>query len=190
MEGPPAALAPAAAPQAGPPPHPAVEPAPKQPEPAASSASSSLPERIANWDPDLTGDPGRPAPIQPPPIDLDPARGFVPVAQSRPSAPQHTAPAAIAPPVDRPSPASVQPAPAAPVAPAPPVPTLAEAFSALLSAEQGHSLAPSSAAPTDAVVEDIVRRVILRMGDRAVRATVTEVAERLVREEIERIKSA
>jgi CheY-like chemotaxis protein len=191
MEGPPAALAPAAAPQAGPPPHPAVEPAqPMQHQPPASPASSSLPEGIANWDPDLTGDPGRPAPIQPPPIDLDPARGFVPVAQSRPSAPQHTAPAAIAPPVDRPSPASVQPAPAAPVAPAPPVPTLAEAFSALLSAEQGHSLAPSSAAPTDAVVEDIVRRVILRMGDRAVRATVTEVAERLVREEIERIKSA
>ena len=40
------------------------------------------------------------------------------------------------------------------------------------------------------VVEDIVTRVIQRMGDRAVRETVTDIAERLVREEIERIKSA
>jgi hypothetical protein len=72
-----------------------------------------------------------------------------------------------------------------------PAPSLAEAFSALLSAEHGRALSPSGIGPaSDDVVEDIVRRVILRMGDRAVRETVTEVAERLVREEIARIKSA
>jgi hypothetical protein len=61
----------------------------------------------------------------------------------------------------------------------------------LLSAEQGRSFAPSGVTPlSDAVVEDVVRRVIQRMGDQAVRDTVLDVAERLVRQEIERIKGA
>ena len=71
------------------------------------------------------------------------------------------------------------------------MPSLAEAFAALLSAEQGHRIAPSApAAPivTDQMVDEIVRRVIARMGDQAVRETVLDVAERLVREEIARIK--
>ena len=38
------------------------------------------------------------------------------------------------------------------------------------------------------MIEDIVGRVIARLGDSVVRQTVTEVAERLVRQEIERIK--
>jgi hypothetical protein len=37
-------------------------------------------------------------------------------------------------------------------------------------------------------MDEIVRRVIARMGDQAVRDTVVDVAERLVREEIDRIK--
>ena len=41
---------------------------------------------------------------------------------------------------------------------------------------------------TDQMVDEIVRRVIARMGDQAVRETVLDVAERLVREEISRIK--
>jgi hypothetical protein len=78
---------------------------------------------------------------------------------------------------------------------APPVPSLAEAFATLLSAEQGQRFAPSGmAAPaplvTDEMVDEIVRRVIARMGDQAVRETVVDVAERLVREEIARIKGA
>jgi hypothetical protein len=40
------------------------------------------------------------------------------------------------------------------------------------------------------VVEDIVRRVMSRMSDQVVRETVVDVAERLVREEIARIKGA
>jgi hypothetical protein len=158
-----------------------------------------VPEGIAQWDPDLTGDPGKPAPIEPPPIQLDPARGFVPAQAAAPAPVAAPAPqAAVAQPVPpaneksrRPPAPQVEPAPPAAVAVAPPLPTLAEAFAALLSAEQGRSLTAAAAVqPTDELVEDIVQRVILRMADRAVRDTVTDVAERLVREEIARIKSA
>jgi CheY-like chemotaxis protein len=90
--------------------------------------------------------------------------------------------------VSRPAPA---PGPAAP--PSTPVaepPPLADAFAALLAAEQRVApAAPAAPAITEEVVEDIVRRVIARMTDDAVRATVLDVAERLVREEIERIKN-
>jgi hypothetical protein len=77
-------------------------------------------------------------------------------------------------------------------------PALADAFVALLAAEQKVgpvpvSLAPlPAAAPTPSVdeslLEDIVRRVVARMTEDSVRSTVLDVAERLVREEIERIK--
>ena len=47
---------------------------------------------------------------------------------------------------------------------------------------------------TDDLIEQITRRVLERLSDRVVRDTVSEivsaVAERLVREEIERIKGA
>jgi hypothetical protein len=71
------------------------------------------------------------------------------------------------------------------------MPTLAEAFATLLSAEQSRAIAPSAlGAPSmsDDVVDEIVHRVIARLGDRVVRETVLDVAERMVREEIERIK--
>ncbi len=89
-------------------------------------------------------------------------------------------------------------------------PLLAGAFSALLAAEQSGAApeafaewlpeesepmpAPAPAAMvTDATIELIVQRVIERLSDRVVRDTVTAIAsttaERLVREEIERIKS-
>lgn len=72
-------------------------------------------------------------------------------------------------------------------------PHLANAFAALLAAEQGEvvpqpggALAPPQL--SEDAIEDIVRRVIARMADDAVRRTVLETAERLVREEIDRIK--
>jgi CheY-like chemotaxis protein len=92
------------------------------------------------------------------------------------------------------------PAPAAneftPVAPEAQTPALADAFAALLAAEQkvGAAMPPaaSSTSPAPALddhaIDDIVGRVLSRMTDAAVRATVLEVAERLVREEIDRIK--
>jgi CheY-like chemotaxis protein len=85
-----------------------------------------------------------------------------------------------------------------------PLPPLADAFAALLAAEQHES--PSPAAPlwpasrqpapaiTDDAIEQIVRRVLARLSDQVVRETVADIvstiAERLVREEIERIKGA
>jgi CheY-like chemotaxis protein len=110
------------------------------------------------------------------------------------------------------------PAPVIPVpAPRPTLPPLADAFAALLAAEQSGSAAvtapqwpasttppaPSLAPPappepaarlviTDDLIEAVTRRVLERLSDQVVRETVAEIvsatAERLVREEIERIK--
>jgi CheY-like chemotaxis protein len=73
-------------------------------------------------------------------------------------------------------------------------PHLANAFAALLAAEEGDGPASLDAlgvpapAVSEQMIEDIVRRVIARMGDDVVRQAVLEVAERLVRQEIDRIK--
>jgi DNA-binding response OmpR family regulator len=69
--------------------------------------------------------------------------------------------------------------------------SLASAFSALLAAEQSQPAANATAAPqvSDAAVEAVVRRVLTRMTDQAVRQIVSDTAERLVREEIDKIKS-
>jgi CheY-like chemotaxis protein len=81
-------------------------------------------------------------------------------------------------------------------------PTLVDAFAALLAVEQGEPGATVPAWPdtpaapagdTDALVEAVTQRVLARMTDATVREVVTarvlEVAERVVREEIERIKA-
>ena len=92
------------------------------------------------------------------------------------------------------------PSAAAGSAPVPPpvsgFPRLADAFAALLAAEQASPPAaaaptwpsPASAPVTQEVIEDAARRVLQEMSQNAVRDIVTEVAERLVREEIERIR--
>lgn len=71
-------------------------------------------------------------------------------------------------------------------------PTLSEAFAALLAAEQGKA-APPIPAPgvviDEQTIDRIAQRVLERMGDRDIRATVLDVAERLVADEIARIKS-
>jgi CheY-like chemotaxis protein len=79
-------------------------------------------------------------------------------------------------------------------APPPQKVSLVSAFSALLAAEQStmpaHGHAAAAAAPiTEATVEDAVRRVLVRMTDDLVRRLVLETAERLIKEEIEKIKS-
>jgi len=246
LDGPPGAASPPLHPPAAAPPIEFSQPAPSQappqqqaptpyqapvPQQPPAAAASPL-DDLAGWDPDLTGDPKRPAPIERRPIEPEPARQQAPVSApppppapppaapayvappaaasvappaapayvAPPAAPAHVAPpaapASVAPP---PAPARVAPPPSAPATVAPPVapgqavpvPSLAEAFATLLSAEQGHRIAPSGmGAPivTDQMVDEIVRRVIARIGDQAVRETVLDVAERLVREEIERIK--
>jgi CheY-like chemotaxis protein len=73
--------------------------------------------------------------------------------------------------------------------------SLVNAFSALLAAEQavpGPSGAASTGSPavTEATIEEAVRRVLVRMTDDLVRRLVLETAERLIREEIEKIKAS
>jgi CheY-like chemotaxis protein len=89
------------------------------------------------------------------------------------------------------------------------LPPLAEAFAALLTAEQASpapsaapawpgSAAPVAPGPAPAIaadlVEQITRRVLEQLTDRAVRETTAEivsrVAERLVKEEIQRLKDS
>jgi hypothetical protein len=75
-------------------------------------------------------------------------------------------------------------------------PSIADAFAVLLAAEQeaagSDAWLPRSAAP-DALVEEVARRVLERLSHAAVHAAVAGIvsatAERLVREEIERIKA-
>ncbi len=89
-------------------------------------------------------------------------------------------------------------------APPPSLPPLADAFAALLAAEQSspapsaQPVWPGASVPavtvTDDLIEQVTRRVLERLSDRVVKEAVGErvsaVAERLVREEIQKIKSA
>jgi CheY-like chemotaxis protein len=80
---------------------------------------------------------------------------------------------------------------------------VADMFAALFAVEQGEAVAPSAPPPapgaqapvvTDGLVEEVTRRVIDRLAPDAanelVAQIVSEVAERLIREEISRIKAA
>ncbi len=175
-------------------------------EPAAIIAASPVPDPTAIEEPPHADVPATAhaamAESEPPPA---------PVAEGRP------VPAATVSPVERI--AAVEPVRIASVAPAlvpapsaperalplknpAPVPPLADAFAALLAAEQGATPAISSwpaapVAPTtvsDDTIELITRRVLDRLSDAVVRQTVSDIvstiAERLVREEIERIKAS
>jgi hypothetical protein len=132
--------------------------------------------------------------------------GPTPSAPVAPFEPPASPVAPSEPPVSPAAP-SEPPASSHPVAPASGL--IAEAFAALLALEDGqpgakpvrlttgdgHAPAPPAAEPviTDAVIEEIVRRVVERLGPEAVRAVVvdvvSEVSERLVKEEIERIRN-
>jgi len=179
--------------------------------PAAGAAPDATrpADPFADWDPDLQGDPTRPAtPAAPPPHaaaprafqTAPPAAAPMPPASAAPApVPAQPPPAALVPPASPTPPAArVQTAPPAPVPLQ--IPSLVDAFTALLSAEQKTALTPSAAptpasapappAPvvTDEMIEAIAAKVLARLGD-ASRPAILEVAERLVREEIERLKS-
>ena len=71
------------------------------------------------------------------------------------------------------------------------MPPLHEAFAALLSAERGlplHPNGPTREAITEDVIEEVVRRVMARMSNDSMRRAVLDAAERMVRDEIEKIK--
>jgi CheY-like chemotaxis protein len=84
-------------------------------------------------------------------------------------------------------------APAAPApAPAPTKVSLANAFSALLAAEQSRPASAAAVAPPEIpveVIEEAVRRILDRMTGETVRQVVLDTAERLIREEIDKIKA-
>ena len=132
-----------------------------------------------------------------PPIELE-----QPIDLDEWSAPQESAPAQAPTPIHPAAPPSHTPS-RPPQATSPVVtslPPLADAFAALLDAEQGEpaptarpawpSATHSAPAVTDDLVEQVTRRVLDQLTDRVVRETVAEIAERLVREEIERIKAS
>jgi CheY-like chemotaxis protein len=152
--------------------------------------------------------------------DADAETIFMPAARDTAA---HAAPAIAAAPAAAPPPAAaveVTP-PAAPTEMAPAVPpphatlpsvaatelpSLGDAFAALLAAElhdgsaseapgwPGTKVAAPAPAITDALIDDVVRRVLERMSDQVVRATtadlVSGIAERLVSEEIEKIRAS
>jgi CheY-like chemotaxis protein len=163
-------------------------------QPADRPASN---DPFADWDPELMGDPSRPAPpaaeVQVPPPAPRRESPPAPAAVAPPPAP-------VAPPVAVPAraPAASVPVPAPPARVMPP--SLVDAFAALLAAEQRIGLSPSAAttappappmaAPvvTEEVIETVTARVVARLTDQS-RHTILDAAERLVREEIERIKA-
>jgi CheY-like chemotaxis protein len=173
-------------------------PAPAPTQPAVAAAQAATVEDFASWDPDLAGEARRPA-APPPPVPIPVSRATAPIA---PAPAVDVAVAAAPAPAFAPTPAV--PAPAVSTAPppsavrlaeAPSRVSLAEAFSTLLAVEHGQPagaalVRPVTPAASPDVVEDIVRRVLDRLQDQDVRQTVVEVAERLVREEIDRIKQA
>ena len=166
---------------------------PRAVEPPSPSAKR---DPLSDWDPDLQGDPARPAVVEPP-------IAFPQRANATDARPASPGPVAV-PPAQTPPLAPL----AAPQAPAAPVPdSLVDVFAALLAAEQRIGLTPSAAtvptAPTPAaagqaapsgpstedLIEEVSRRVLERWTDQS-RHTILDVAERLVREEIERIKQS
>ena len=174
----PAAAAPAAAAKA------------PRPEPAFTRVETPAP--VAEAEPDL---PVVPEPLELPTRPIWDVRGSVVPPDGAGQLGQTAAPPLPALPHVAGPPAVAPMQPVAAVAPAPPMPaaprvTLANAFTALLAAEQ--SVQPSAAAApaiSEASIEDAVRRVLVRMTDDLVRRIVVETAERLIREEIERIKA-
>jgi CheY-like chemotaxis protein len=189
----------AAAPSAPPPAAPSYAP-PPEPSYAPPAEPESIFDEVAAWDPDLEGDPGPASAPAPAGASAWPAPGAPASAEASAAQAAATRPPAAAPvrstdgPEAAPAGVVVPNAGAAPVA-SPPVtpPSLVEAFAALLTAEQRTPIAapaPSStpAAIDERTIDEIARRVLSRFEEQSMRPAVLEVAERLVREEIERLK--
>lgn len=154
--------------------------------PAAGPTADELRRESTPRTTSLSGGPAasppapEPAPTPSAPVELElPNR---PAWESEPTPAPPAAPAAAA------------PAPLAPPpAPAPKV-NLVNAFTALLAAEKSSGPSQPAQAPVapvvpDSAIEEAVRRVLARMTDDLVRRIVLDTAERLIREEIEKIKA-
>ena len=181
-----------------------------RPNPASAPTAPDLPLSYGALQADVNRGIAPRTPPQLPTAERFPAMPAPPPASAPPplaSVPPAVPAAARLSPAPPPPAAVPLPAPVPPPAPATSpmaLPPLADAFAALLAAEQ--KAPPPAAAPawpaaraeglmaTDDLVEQVVRRVLDRLSDRVVRETVAElvssIAERLVREEIERIKAS
>ncbi|MGH9411726.1 MAG: response regulator [Vicinamibacterales bacterium] len=163
----------------------APTPTPAPAPPPAAAPRPAKTEDLGSWDPELSGDPSRPAPVEvltfPRAVPDHPAHAPGPstAVDSRMQSQEFSA---------------ASPAPSAPAAPAPP--SLVDAFAALLSAETRTKLSASSASTStsaqsvlgdDALIGAVAERVIARLSEQS-RPTILDVAERIVREEIDRIK--
>lgn len=159
----------------------AVQPPAPAPAPARTARPEATFPRAADPEPAavpaLPDLPAVPEPLELPTRPIWDVRGSVTQAEPMPAAmPLPVVPAAA-------------PAPPPAAAPAPRV-TLANAFTALLAAEQqAQPSQPMPQAISEASIEDAVRRVLVRMTDDLVRRIVVDTAERLIREEIDRIKN-
>ena len=180
-------------------------PAPSVPSFELPIADAPVPQ--AHWAEPAAPDAGAAHAEAPPAADVAAAAAnataVAPFAPDRRWPPPQAEVVPAAPPAAATPVASAAPsAPAAPTRPAA-VPVLADAFAALLDAELGDPLpadAPawpvSSPAPvdTDALVDEVARRVLDRLSDQVVRDTVagivSKVAEQLVRDEIDKIKAS
>ena len=179
-------------------PVPAAAPPPAAaPRPHLSVAPAAAVTQSPHADLDMTG--WNPSAL-PEPVEKE-APEASPAVQPMPAKPAPQMVIAAAPPVP---PASAPILASAPSLVSPPSqpspPSLDQAFAALLAAEQGQAASsprrvePGSGewpeAVPDAVIDAVVSKVIARMGDESMRAAVLDAAERLVREEIDRIKNA
>lgn len=173
-----AAFANMAGPPAEAPPRPA-----HQPEEFARGEGPVLESDLDRLDTPSAAPPDRPAstPVPPPAPFVEPPR---PAEPARPAEPPRAA--VPMPPAEPEAPSGI---------------TIAGAFSALLAAEQGDApplpvrfaFAPPAPAITDEILEEITRRVVERLAPGAVRDVVSDVvkemSEKLIREEIARLRS-
>ncbi|MGE0448656.1 MAG: response regulator [Vicinamibacterales bacterium] len=193
------------------PPAPAVQPA-KSAAPAAGTPARAA-QSVA---PPAAASPSAASPAVAPPVSAPPAAAPLPAssASAQTATPTYAASAtpaaapvpsvpAVAPPSAAPQGSEAEPPRGGPAASAPRVEALGDAFAALLESEESGeppdllwpSDVPSGAGTEQAIARDlepVVRRMLEQMTDRMLRETVSSVvagaADRLVREEIERIK--
>jgi CheY-like chemotaxis protein len=135
-----------------------------QPEPGDDTTQPTTAPSIFDFEPSSA--------IAPPPVETPaPARAAPARVQETPKPPRAAVPAGTSAPTSGPA--------------------LAEVFAALLAAEQARPIEPALIRPEnvpDETIDAIVERVVERMGTEAVQQIVLDVAERMVREEIARIK--
>jgi len=184
----------------------------EEPASVADEIDRYVSEHSAGSVPELHLSPEAPAPKAAASVEPVLVSSVPPAEEREPApAPSPAIAPALQPPPNVTAPVVV-PGPAAPAVAATAFPSVADAFGAILAAESGESSSDRAAWPifqppapveppppaplemTDEQLDRIVGRVLDRMSDRIVRETVTTIAgdttERLVREEIERIKNA